>query len=279
MDAEMQDAAGAARRHSGQAMPYQPLAFKGGLFIARKESSELLLRKRGLLWLLVMSLVLSGFALLLISNTELGVLDNAQVVYDMVGLVISLGALLTLVVGADAIGGEHERGSLVPLLLAPLPRPALLLGKLGGQLIAWAAMLGIATPYLWAVGSTGQNLGAGIACVIILGTPVVLTFGCLGVALGARLLSDSGSLMIGLVLLIIAASPTVLGPGLRRTAIGVAFDWVNPVSTVLNAVDAVVIDSEPLFAQTVPFAVALAWMLIALWYARRSVSRLTGSRQ
>jgi hypothetical protein len=85
--------------------------------------------------------------------------------------------------------------------------------------------------------------------------------------------------MIGLVLLIIAASPTVLGPGLRRTAIGVAFDWVNPVSTVLNAVDAVVIDSEPLFAQTVPFAVALAWMLIALWYARRSVSRLTGSRQ
>jgi hypothetical protein len=109
MDAEMQDAAGAARRHSGQAMPYQPLAFKGGLFIARKESSELLLRKRGLLWLLVMSLVLSGFALLLISNTELGVLDNAQVVYDMVGLVISLGALLTLVVGADAIGRSVSR--------------------------------------------------------------------------------------------------------------------------------------------------------------------------
>ena len=275
----MQDAVSAGRRHGERSAPYHPLAFRGALIIAGKESGELLLSKRGLLWLLVMSLVLSGFALLLISNIELGLLENAQVVYDMVGLVTSLGALLTLVVGADAIGGEHERGSLVPLLLAPLPRSALLLGKLGGQLIAWSAMLGIALPYLWAVGSTGQNLAAGIACLIILGTPVVLTFGCLGVALGARLLSATRALTIGLVLLILAARPTILGPGLRRTAIGVAFDWVNPFSAVLNAVDAVVIDSEPLLTQTVPFAIALAWMLIALWYARRSISRLTGSPQ
>ena len=178
MDAEMQNAVGAAKRHRAPSVPYRPLALKGALIIAGKESGELLLSKHGLLWLLVISLVLSGFTLLLISNTELGLLDNAQVVYDMVGLAISLGALLTLVVGADAIGGEHG-GSLGPLLLAPLPASALLLGKLGGQLIAWAAMLGIALPYLWAVGSTGQNLAAGMACLIVLGTPVVLTFGCL----------------------------------------------------------------------------------------------------
>ena len=78
-------------------------------------------------------------------------------------------------------------------------------------------------------------------------------------------------------MLILTASPTIIGPGLRRTGIGVAFDCVNPFSMVLNAVDGVVIDSEPLFAQTVPFAVALAWMLIALWYTRRSILRLTGS--
>jgi hypothetical protein len=159
----------------------------------------------------------------------------------------------------------------------------------------------IAAPYLWAVGSTGQNLGSGVACLIVLGTPVVLAFGCFGLALGAErhvarlsvpcqfarhahppdrhgawLLSARSALTIGLVVLILAASPTLLGQGLRKTAIGFAFDWVNPFSTVLNAIDAVVIDSEPLLAQSVPFVVALAWMLLALWYARRSVSRLTG---
>lgn len=279
MGAEIQGPARAARRRRVQLAPCQPVVFQGALTIAAKESGELLHSKRGLFWLLVMSLVLSAFALLLISDTDLGLLDNAQVVYDMVGLVISLGALLALVIGADAIGGEQERGSLVPLLLAPLPRSALLLGKLTGQLVGWAIMLVIALPYLWAVGSTGQNLGAGIACLVILGSPIVLTFACLGVALGARLLSARGALTIGLIVLLLAASPIILGPGLRRTAIGVAFDWVNPFSAVLNAVDAVVVDSEPLLGQTTPFAVALVWMLIALWYARRCVFRLTGSPQ
>jgi hypothetical protein len=164
-------------------------------------------------------------------------------------------------------------------VLAPLPRSALLLGKLGGQLAAWAAMLVVALPYLWAVGSTGQNLASGAAGLIVLGTPVVLAFGCFGFGLGARLASARSALMIGLIVLILAASPTLLGPGMRRTAIGRAFDWVNPFSMVLNAIDSVVIDSEPLLAQAVPFAVALAWLLLALWYARRSVFRLIGAQR
>lgn len=274
MGASFRNGAFPARRRPA---PYSAVGNRGALTIAGKESGELLLSNRGLLWLLVVAIVLSAFALLLIGNTELGLLDNAQVVYDMIGLAVSLASLLTLVVGADAIGGEQERGSLAPLLLTPLSRPALLLGKLAGQVVAWTAMLVIAVPYLWAVGSTGQNLASGVACLIILGTPVVLAFGCFGLALGARLLSARNALTIGLVVLILAASPALLGPGLRKTAIGVVFDRVNPFSAVLNAIDAVVIDSEPLLAQGVPFAVALAWLLLAFWYARRSVARLTGS--
>src|SRR5229473_2172541 len=82
------------------------------ILIARKEAGELLLSQRGLAWLLAMAAALSGFALLLVSNSELSLLDNAQVVYDMVGIVGALGALLALVVGIDATGGERERGSL-----------------------------------------------------------------------------------------------------------------------------------------------------------------------
>ena len=102
--------------------------------IAGKEASELLRGGRGLAWLLTMAVVLSGFALLLVSDTELSVLDNAQVVYDMDGMVTALGALLAVVVATFSIAGERERGSLVPLLLTPIARPALAIGKLGGQL-------------------------------------------------------------------------------------------------------------------------------------------------
>src|ERR1700676_4299661 len=110
------------------------------MLIARKEAGELLLSQRGLAWLMAMAAALSGFALLLVSNTELSLLDNAQVVYDMVGIVGALGALLAIVVGIDATGGERERGSLVPLLLVPASREAILLGKLGGIAVAWVVM-------------------------------------------------------------------------------------------------------------------------------------------
>ena len=52
--------------------------------IARKEAGEIIVSPRGRGWLLAMVGALSGFSLLLVGSTELSLLDNAQVVYDMV---------------------------------------------------------------------------------------------------------------------------------------------------------------------------------------------------
>ena len=53
--------------------------------MAYKESTQMLRSQRGLLWLMAYSGLLSAFSLLLVSNTELSLLDNAQVVYMMTG--------------------------------------------------------------------------------------------------------------------------------------------------------------------------------------------------
>jgi len=244
------------------------------LLIASKESGELLLSTRGLACLLAMAVVLSGFGLLLVGDTELSLLDNAQVVYDMAGIVTALGALLALVVGVDTVAGERERGSLVPLLLTPVSRDSILLGKLGGVAIAWVAMYGLAAPYLWAVGSTGQNLVDGLAAVALLGTPVVLGFGFLGIGLGARLAMARTGLLIGLIALVLAASPLLLGPSLRQSAVGRAFDAVNPFSAAVNAYDAVIIDSVPIATQMLNLGTTAVWLALALWFARTSFHRV-----
>lgn len=246
---------------------------KRAFLIARKEAGELLLSLRGLAWLAAMASVLSVFGLLLVSNTELSLLDNAQVVYDMIGTVTALGALLALIVGVDTIGGERERGSLVPLLLTPASRGEILLGKLCGVAIAWLAMLVLAMPYVWAVGSTGQNLVEGIASLLLLGTPVVLGFGFFGMTLGARLASARAGLLIGLIVLMLAASPLAIGPSLRQSVIGQAFDAVNPFSAAVNAYDAVIIDSQPIAAQRQHLAIAFIWLAAALFFARASFRR------
>jgi ABC-type transport system involved in multi-copper enzyme maturation permease subunit len=242
--------------------------------LARKEAGELLRSGRGLAWLLMVCLVLSGFGLLLIGDVELSLLDNAQVVYDMTATVTALGALLAVVTGADAVAGERERGSLIPLLLMPIPRSGIVLGKIGGQVVAWAVTLCLAAPYLWAVGSTGQNLRAAYLATLVLGTPIVLGFGLLAIGLGARLATARATLLTSLIGLMFAASPLLFGPSLRQTAIGRGFDQVNPFAAALNAYDAMIIDSERLAAQGGHLLVALCWLALALWFALTGVHRL-----
>lgn len=243
--------------------------------IARKEAGELLLSLRGLGWLLAVAGVLSIFGLLLVSNTELSLLDNAQVVYDMAGIVTALGGLLALVIGIDAVAGERERGSLIPLLLTPVSRDAILAGKLGGVAVAWVVMYVLALPYLWAVGSTGQNLAEAMVGLALLGSPVVLGFGFFGMGLGARLASTRAALLTGLIALLLSASPLLLGPSLRQSAIGRAFDAVNPFSAAVNAYDAVIIDSQTVAAQWQHTAIAAIWLAATFWLARSGFRRIT----
>jgi len=243
--------------------------------LVRKEAGEVLMSGRGLTWLLALSGMLSVFTLLLVSNTELSLLDNAQVVYDMVGLVTALGALLALILGADSVAGERERGTLVPLLLTPLSRGQILAGKLGGLLIAWGVMYVLALPYLWAVGSTGQNMTDAMVVLAVLGTPVVLAFAFFGMGLGAVLGSLRSTLLTGLVVLILSASPLLLGPSLRQATVGRAFDAVNPFSGALNAYDAVIIDSQTLIAQAGHWLTILAWTGLALWFAVHGFKRVS----
>lgn len=249
-------------------------AISPAALIARKEIGELILSQRGLLWLLAASLSMSAFALLLVGSTELSLLDNAQVVYDMLGIATALGALLAMIAGIDTLGGERERQTLVPLLLAPVGRDDILRAKLGAILRAWAVMFTLAAPYVWAVGSTGQNLLNGYLVMLVFGTPVVLSFGFFGLWLGTRVRQTVAAYMTGLVAIILSASPLLIGPVLRQSAVGRAFDAINPFSGAVNAYDAVVIDSMSLVSQWQSFLTVAIWFVALLLLARRGFRTL-----
>jgi ABC-type transport system involved in multi-copper enzyme maturation permease subunit len=242
--------------------------------IACKESAQMLWSQRGLWWLLALTSLLSAFSLLLVSNTELSLLDNAQVIYMMAGTVLAAGALLAAIMGSDAYAGENERGTLIPLLCAPIASGELLLGKTLGLLATWGLMLAVATPYLWAIGASGQNLWAALSYLVLFGTPVVLGFGFLSMALSARTGSVLVSLLSTTTLLILAASPLLIGPGLRRTAIGRALDAINPLAGALNTFDSVIIDSEPFSAQMARLLLVAVWLGLCLIAARRSAANI-----
>jgi ABC-type transport system involved in multi-copper enzyme maturation permease subunit len=246
--------------------------------IAGKECVQMLRSQRGLWWLLALTSVLSAFSLLLVSNTELSLLDNAQVVYMMAGTVLVAGALLAAIMGSDAYAGENERGTLIPLLCAPIASGELLIGKTLGLLAAWGLLLTVATPYLWAIGASGQNLWAALFYLVLFGTPVVLGFGCLAMALSAHTGSVLASLLSTTTLLMLAASPLLIGPGLRGTAIGRALDAINPLAAALNTSDSVIIDSEPFSAQVTRLLIVAAWLGLCFILARQSAANIHSNK-
>jgi ABC-type transport system involved in multi-copper enzyme maturation permease subunit len=243
--------------------------------IAAKERRALVKDQRGVTWLLAYTAVLSCFALLLVSNTELSLLDNAQIVYLMVGTVTAVGAAIAVILGSDSFAGERERGTLVPLLTAPVTPGQLLGGKTVGLVSAWGILYLLALPYLWAVGAGGQNLAQAIVYLGLFGTPVVLGFGLMSMAVSAKTGSVMASLVSCLIVLAFAAAPLVLDPSLRSSTVGRALDMVNPFAGALNTYDAVIVDSETFFAQWPRLVLVAVWLGAASFAALRAARRPT----
>jgi ABC-2 type transport system permease protein len=237
--------------------------------LIKRECREDFLAARGPVFLVTATLVLSVFAVLLVSNTELSLLDNAQALYMMAGIIMALAALVAVIRGSDGFAGERERETLEPLLLAPINGHRLAAAKLGGLLFFWLMLLILAIPYLWAVGSTEQNLLPGIHYLFITGTLLVFICGGATLALSAKMKSFKGVLSLGLTIFLLLSSPVILGPSLRQSAAGRMLDLINPLAAALNTLDSVIIDSQG-WAWQLPrlmimggYALAVLWCLYA----------------
>jgi ABC-type Na+ efflux pump permease subunit len=242
--------------------------------LVTREFQEDFKANRGAVFWVIATLVLSAFAVLLVSNTELSLLDNAQAVYMMAGIVIALAALVAVIRGSDGFAGERDRQTLEPLLLAPINGPGLAAAKLCGLLFSWLILFILAIPYLWAVGSTGQNLFAAILYLFLAGSLIVLVFGGAALALSARMKTFKGVLSLGLTVLLLSASPVLLGPSLRQSAVGRVLDLANPFAAALNILDSVIIDSQGLAWQLLRLAVMVSYGLVILWWLYAATRRL-----
>jgi ABC-type transport system involved in multi-copper enzyme maturation permease subunit len=132
----------------------------------------------------------------------------------------------------------------------------------------------LATPYIWAVGSTGQNLGPALAYLLPLGMLLTLVFGGAALALSARARAVKTALSVGLTLFVLAGSPLVLGPAFRQSTVGRITDWINPLAHGLNMLDSVVVDSQGLSSQLPHVAVLVGYALAAVWCVSLAARRV-----
>jgi ABC-2 type transport system permease protein len=233
--------------------------------LIKKECTEDILSSRSIYFFLFASGLMSIFAVLLITNRELSLLDNAQAVYKMSTIVLALASLVAILQGSDGFAGERDRETLEILFLSPLSRKGLAFAKLGRVLFSWLVLFALSIPYLSAVGSTGQNLWPSIYILFTTGTLLVLALGGISLTVSARTATLKSALFISVIVFLILGSPAVLGASLRQTGIGKIIDMVDPFMDALNTIDSVVIDSQGFDFQLLRLGIMALYALMVLW--------------
>jgi ABC-2 type transport system permease protein len=98
-------------------------AFSGSAFrVGLKESKESLYAVRGSVWAVLSAIVLSLMSYLLLTDKELSLLDQSEMLYIVASLAVGLGLLVSGILARDSVAGERERTTLESLLLTPIAR-------------------------------------------------------------------------------------------------------------------------------------------------------------
>jgi ABC-2 type transport system permease protein len=227
-----QDVRGGAARQSGW------------LVVAEQECRDLWLSGRGLILLFLFSVLLSAITYLTSTNQALNFLEQRESVNLVLQFAVAVGVLATLVVSADGISGERERGTLETLLVTPISRRSMIAGKLIAALSLWFGTFLVSIPYVWVLARGVGILGRALALGFCVGTLLAVGLGAIGLLISAACNSNKTSIAASIFLLLILFAPTQLPSGLPQ---GWFFDVLllaNPVASGLAYISSILVEGH-----------------------------------
>lgn len=248
---------------------------KASLLVATREVRESLYGVRGSMWAVLSAIVLSLMSYLLLTDKELSLLDQTEMLYIVTSLSVGLGLLVAGILGGDAIAGERERSTLESALLAPVSRGSLVTGKVWAVLAAWLLIFAISAPYILVVGAGSTVATPALGYTFALGTLCVAGFTALVVGLSA-LASSGRSVTLGsLAIFIGMAAPTLLGTALQKSWFGSIYNALSPFAQVRLSLDSVIVDKESLLVQFPHIGALFAFATLAAVFAALATRRVS----
>jgi ABC-2 type transport system permease protein len=232
---------GHATRPAGSGTRPRP----GWVVVARQETLDLWLSAKGLSVLLVFSVALALLSYLASGDAAINLLDARESVGVVVKTAIGLGTLTALVVSADAVSGERERGTLEALLVTPTLRRHLVVGKLLGATTMWIAALIVALPFVWVLADGPGVVVDAVAVLVISGGLVAIALTALGLAISSLVMSNRVSLAASISILLLLASPSQLPAIAKSATLGPILLKASPVSAALTVADNVLVKQQP----------------------------------
>jgi ABC-type transport system involved in multi-copper enzyme maturation permease subunit len=232
---------------------------------------------KGLVWLPVTTIIFSVTSYLLLTNRELSLLDQTEMLWLFGKIIIGSSLLAVIIDASSLITSEFEHETIENLFLTPLSLKDFVIGKLLASLSLWALVYVVAVPYM-VVTSAGSGLtGAFLGYIALFGTLAVIGFATLVFAVSFLYRSMKNTLTTSLVVLLALSIPALFSSALKNTTLARIFGNINPVDNVFSALDNILVDYQTSLGQNLRFIIPLivfcAAMLVILILSMRVFRR------
>jgi len=242
-----------------------------------KEIKEELYTWKSMVWLVVTAFLFSFTTYLLLTNKELSLLDQTELLFLLSQIIIGVGLLIITIDASSIITSEFEKETAESLFLSPIKIKDFILGKFLASFTLWVLIFIIATPYI-TVSSAGSNLVLPfLGYVLFLGSLGVSAFIFLNFAISLLYRSSKNTLTTSLIVLLLLAIPAFLSSTFKNNTLGSFLGKVNPIDNIFGFLDNVLVDYHTRLIDNwqffVPVIIFFALMLLFLIYAVRVFKR------
>ena len=269
------------QNESGEEIEGRSSASPVAWLVFKQEFIELWSGRRVFNLLILFSVLLSLTSFLLATNNEVRLLARSQTVVVALTAAITLGLFIGLIIAAESISGERERGTLEAVLLTPASRQQIVLGKFLVALTPWPVILLLAIPYIAVLAQGDAVLGPALFWGAILGSLLAVIFICLGMLLSIWSNSTRVSLAVGLLIYVLALIPAQLPAEFQATAAGAFVAAIDPLEASRQFLEKTLVVGQSLSEVWIYLAapVLLATLLLGvlILYAAPRLSLEVGS--
>lgn len=226
-----------------------------------------------MLWLVIASLSFSLTSYLLLTNKELSLLDQTELMWLLAKVIIGIGLLVTALDAASILTVEFDKDTAENIFLSPVSLSNLMLGKFMSVLTLWAAIFFVSIPYI-IVASVGSGLTIPfLAHVTLLGTVGVSAFTLLILGLSLLFRTSKNTITTSLVMLLALGIPATFTTTLKNDLVSQLISHINPIDAIFSSLDNVLVDYHTSVLENwqflLPLIVFLAITVVFLYGSER----------
>ena len=211
--------------------------------VCARDMHELWIGGKGLILLLVYTIVVGASSFVSVSNSQLDLIPAKEMVWTTLQTSVYVGVFMGVILGADCLSGARERARLETLLLTPASRTQIVVGKFLAAMSPWPLALAVSVPCLAVLAQGDAILGLALSWGILLGSLLVVGFTGLGMLVSFWCNSNRTSLFVSLTLYLLFLLPALLPGQAQKGLVGKFLQRSNPLAAADQFLERVVVNN------------------------------------